>query len=104
MPKYTYSIESFYLGKWCSVAKYASRDYCEGYLDHYRYEAPRNEMRILRSDGKVVRDLGPFDDVSVGMIAGWPTPEQYERAAAKAIEKAANIRERMAREEARSDS
>lgn len=101
MPKYTYSIESFYLEKWCSVTQYASREYCEGYLDCYRYEAPRNAMRIVRNDGKVVREIAANEDVAIGMIAGWPTPEQYERAAAKALEKAARIRERMAREEAR---
>ena len=104
MAKYTYDIESFYLGKWCRVTQYASRDYCEGYLDHCRYDAPRNEMRILRSDGKIVREICQFDEVSIGMIAGFPTPEQYERAAEFALEKAANIRKRMAREEARCDS
>lgn len=101
MPKYTYSIESFYLEKWCRVTQYASRDYCEGYLDCSRYEAPRNALRILRSDGKVVREIAPNDEVALEMLAGFPTPEQYERAAEVALKKAANIRERMAREEAR---
>lgn len=104
MGKYIYSVESFYLEKWCRVFKDATREYCEGYLDGYRHEAPRNAMRIVRDDGKVVREIAANEDVAIGMIAGWPTPEQYERAAAKALEKAARIRERMAREEARRDA
>lgn len=98
MNKYTYNIESFYLEKWCRVAQYCTLGYCEGYLDACRYDSPRNAFRIIRNDGKVVRELRPDEDVQIGMIAGWPTPEQYERAAAAALEKAAKIRQRMERE------
>ena len=99
--KYTYSVESLWRDEWCKIFSYSTRDYCDGYLDATRYESPRNAFRVVRSDGKVVREISPNDEAALGMIAGWPTPEQYERAAAVALERAAKIRDRMAREEAR---
>lgn len=48
---------------------------------------PRNAMRAICGE-KVIDSVDEKQDVSVGMIAGWPTPEQYRNAAAKALEKA----------------
>jgi len=93
MPKYTYSVESEYLGRWFSVLKDTTVNFCRGYILGKRDGAPpRLSFRLVRSDGKVM-DVTPEDlDVSVGMVAGFPTPEQYEDAAARAIERAKRIR------------
>jgi hypothetical protein len=98
--KYTYSVESYFLNKWTKLFT-DSRDFCSGYLTHAQYSFPRNAMRIVRSDGKVVFELPESEDVSVGMIASWPTPEQYERAAERALKEAARIREFEKRQEDR---
>ena len=37
-------------------------------------------------------DAALKEDVGIGMVAGWPTPEQYEDAAKRVIEIAAHIR------------
>lgn len=94
-------MESLWRDEWRVIFCHSTRDYCDGYLDATRYESPRNAFRVVRSDGKVVREISSNDEVALGMIAGWPTPEQYERAAAAALEKAAKLRDRMTREEAR---
>lgn len=54
---------------------------------------PRLAMRVVRSDGKVVDERPADTEVSIGMVAGWPTPEQYEAAAERALATAAKIRE-----------
>ncbi len=56
-------------------------------------------MRLVRSDGKIVHEIKADADVNVGMIASWPTPEQYEAAAESALKQAARIREQAARKE-----
>lgn len=58
-----------------------------------RGEMPRVHLRMVRSDGKIVCELAAHDDVVIGMIAGFPTAEQYERAAERALETARKIRE-----------
>jgi hypothetical protein len=55
--------------------------------------SPRCAMRLMRSDGKIIEELAADEDVGIGMIAGWPTAEQYELAAAKALQRAHIIRE-----------
>jgi hypothetical protein len=89
--KYTYRLESLYLGEWRIIVR-DTRDFCLGYLTACQYNAPRNAMRLLRSDGKVVAERHAATEVSVGQVASYPTPEQYEAAAARAIEQAARIR------------
>lgn len=98
--KHTYSVESMCIGKWCKLFS-DTRDFCAGYLTHAQYDHPRNALRIVRGDGKVMHELKADDEVSVGMIASYPTPAQYEHAAKIALEKAARIREQEARQEAR---
>jgi hypothetical protein len=92
--KYTYSVESYFIDKWVKLFT-ETRDFCSGYLNHAAYNHPRNAMRMIRSDGKVMVELKEDADVSVGMVASWPTPEQYESAAKRALEQAARIREQQ---------
>ena len=97
MAKYTYSVESFFEGKWVKLFS-ETRDYCAGYINHAQYEHPRPTIRITRNDGKIIHEIKSDPDVSIGMIASWPTPEQYEAAAARALEQAAHwrkVREKM---------
>jgi hypothetical protein len=96
--RHTYKIETFHLNQWAKIADYVTREFCNGVLWKVKHDAPRLAYRVVRSDGKIMDELPAVDEVSVGMVAGFPTPEQYERAAAKALEKAAAIRERMAKD------
>jgi hypothetical protein len=98
--KYEYKLETFYLGQWTRIAS-AGKEYLRGYLAARKDEAPRLAYRILRSDGKVIDEIPAREDVSVGMVAGWPTPEQYEQAAGRAIERAQSIRRRKDEDERR---
>lgn len=91
--KYTYNLESFFNEKWVKLFT-QSRDYCLGYINHAKYCYPRNDMRVIRSDGKVIEELKEYEDVSIGMVAGWPTAQQYENAAKRALEQAERIRQR----------
>jgi hypothetical protein len=90
--KHSYSVESFHLNEWRKLFT-DTRDFCSGYLSHAQYSHPRNAMRIVRNDGKVIFELPQKEEVNIGQIASWPTPEQYESAAQKALEQAARIRE-----------
>lgn len=99
MAKYSYTIESFSVGKWRSILS-DTRDFCLGYLSACKQDAPRNSYRLIRSDGKVLSEVPANLDVNIGMIAGWPTPEQYEAAAQRALAMAAHIREERAKHEA----
>ena len=97
----TFNIESLYCGNWCKIVSGVSQSYCHGYLDSIAYDAPRLGYRIIRSDGKIVREIKEREDVSVGMVAGWPTPEQYEFAAEKALKRAKEIREFQEKQDAK---
>jgi len=88
---HTYHLESFYCGKWTRL-RTDGLLFLRGYLDAKSDYSPRLAYRIVRGDGKVVEELSAKEDVSIGMIAGWPTPEQYERAAERALERAKAIR------------
>lgn len=98
--KYTYAIETYYLDKWAVIVR-DTRDFCLGYLARVTDYSPRNAYRLVRSDGKVTHESPACAEVSVGQVAGYPTPEQYESAAKRALAQAAAIRERQAREDAR---
>ncbi len=91
----TYHIECPCLGKWNPFIKGRSRGYCDGYMDAMRGQLPRLHLRMVRSDGKIVDEVEAFDDVGIGQVAGWPTAEQYELAAERALEKAKKIREKL---------
>lgn len=98
--KYTYTVQSYYLGEWIDIVR-DTRDFCAGFLHARKDYAPRNAYRVRRSDGKVIAESPASDDVSVGQVAGWPTPEQYEAAAKRAMDQAARIRGQAAEQEAK---
>lgn len=100
--KFEYSIESFFLGKWTKIISNRTLQYCQGYHDGVSGgPTPRLALRVVRSDGKVMENTEAKDDVSIGMVAGWPTAGQYEAAAARALEQAAAIRRRAQEKEER---
>lgn len=90
--KHTYYLEIQYLGQWATFVTGRSRDYCQGRIDAMKNELPRNHIRLMRSDGEVMDEALPHEDVGIGMIAGFPTPEQCEMVAERALAKAARIR------------
>ena len=91
--KHTYSIETLFGDKWLAIIRLENAQYCRGWLDRASDQSPRPAYRVVRSDGKLVTSLREREDVSIGQVAGFPTAEQYERAAQRALEKAAVIRE-----------
>jgi len=97
MEKYSYKLETFYMDKWLAI-KNDGLQFLLGFMASRSDSSPRNAYRIVRSDGKIVEELPGRDDVHIGMVAGWPTAEQYERAAERALEKARIIRAREERE------
>ena len=97
--KYSYGVECPCLGSWNQFIKHSSLGYCQGYIDAMKGQLPRVHLRLFRSDGKIIDEALPNDDVGIGMIAGWPTAEQYERSAEKALERAAKIRINQARKD-----
>jgi hypothetical protein len=90
-----YRIESYYRNEWYKIADYVTRQWAQGVLWATHHDAPRLAYRVVRiEDGKVTDERPANDEVSIGMIAGFPTAEQYELAAARALAKAKAIRER----------
>lgn len=83
-------------GEWFTPAGLGdeTRGFVLGYLIG-RGDAPppRLAMRAVRSDGQVIEERAAETEVSIGQIAGWPTPEQYETAAKRAMATAAQIRQ-----------
>ena len=96
MMSYTYQVDTFYNGSWVKLFQ-APMQYCLGYLDSKIDYSPRNAFRVVRSDGKVVSAIESKSEVSIGQIAGWPTAEQYEQAAEKALAMAKAIRSKRER-------
>ena len=96
--KHTYSIETLFGDKWMPLIKGEYLQYCLGWLDYAQDEAPRPAYRLVRSDGKILKLLAEREDVCIGMVAGFPTAEQYEAAAQRALDKAAVIRENEKRQ------
>jgi len=91
--KYDYHLESFAHGKWLKILE-GSRQYCQGFLDARKDYSPSNAYRLMRSDGKMIERVLAREDVCIGHVAGWPTAEQFERAADRAYERARAIRAR----------
>lgn len=90
--KHTYTIETLFGDKWLAIVKLETLGYYKGWMDKASDSAPRPAYRVMRSDGKMVDTLCERTDVSIGQVAGYPTAEQYEAAAQRALEKAAVIR------------
>ncbi len=97
MAKYTYSVEVQHPGgDWYPIMREAQRGHCEGYAWSHRDQSPpRLPIRVCRSDGQVIEEYAGDDEVALGMLVGMPTAEMYEAAAARALEKASQIRRLM---------
>jgi hypothetical protein len=91
--KHEYWIEIFNDEKWWKGIQ-GSRQFCEGYLYAIKNNAPRLAHKLVRSDGKAIQEVLEEKDVYIGQVAGWPSAEQYERAAQRALDKAEYIREK----------
>jgi hypothetical protein len=96
--KHTYTIETLFGDKWMPIIKGEYLQYCLGWLDRAQDQSPRPAYRLVRSDGKILKLLAEREDVCIGMVAGFPTAEQYEAAAQRALDKAAVIRENEKRQ------
>lgn len=91
--KYSYRVEVQLSNKnWFKIHN-AALEFCRGYLNAKKDYSPRLAHRIIRSDGKIIEEFSACEDVSIGMIVGWPTAGQYESAAKRALECAKKIRE-----------
>ncbi len=96
--------------KWSTHIR-GNRSYCLGWFEGSKLNVPRLAMRVVKLSGvldwkdgeleKVVDEIGESNSVSIGMIAGRPSPEQYERAGNEALKRAAEIRAIQEREAAR---
>lgn len=95
-PAHTYTLETYHVDRWMRILT-GTLQYLQGYLDARKDYAPRPAYRLMRSDGRVMEQIDAREDVSIGQVAGWPTAEQYEAAAAKAMDRAKAIRENDAR-------
>ena len=92
--KYTYAVEAEHRpGQWLVIFDNETRDFCVGYfLGARTLTPPRLAKRVVRSDGEIV-EISPAEGrVGLGQVVGHPTPEQYERAAARALETAKKLR------------
>jgi len=94
--KYEYYIETYFNQGWVKIIT-GSRDFCEGWLSARMDISPRPCFQLVRSDGRTMRIIDPKYDVSIGQVAGFPTAEQYERAAREAMGRARAIRDRETR-------
>ena len=92
--KYEYHLECWHLEKWLRFKSHLGLQYAQGWLDARKEMSPRLHTRLVRSDGKIMEEIPERKEVSIGQVAGWPTAEQYERAAAEALERARVIREK----------
>jgi hypothetical protein len=90
--KYEYKVYVLNADDYWVKAVEGSLQFCRGYMYAKSDYAPRLAHRLVRSDGKIVEEFSANEDVSIGMIAGWPTAEQYVRAAARAMARAEAIR------------
>lgn len=82
------------MDKWIHVLT-ENRSFCLGYFQRHREEpSPKLAMRVIRSDGRVLEECSESQSVSIGMVAGFPSPEQYEKAASDALDRAKEIRRR----------
>lgn len=80
--------------RWVTVCSEDSRSFCQGYLARV-FDVPGVRLGWRLYDSKrerVLSELRPQADVSLGQVAGWPSAEQYEAAAARAMEQAQRIR------------
>lgn len=89
-------LQVLFNGQWMTI-KQGAIGYLQGYMDAMANQSPRLAHRIVNPEGKVVREIEEGTEVRIGQVAGWPTPEQYEAAAKRALEKVEAMRERASR-------
>lgn len=83
--------------KWVRLYEDCGIRFAEGYLECLALTpGPRIEHRLVRDDGKVVDMQEGTSRAGIGMVAGFPTAEQYEAAAAWCLSLAADVRQREA--------
>lgn len=92
----TYRLESFHDNQWIVIHR-GKLGYLQGFIDARKDYSPRSAYRIISPTGKTVEELAATTEVAIGMVAGWPTAEQYEAAAGRALERAAAIRAEQAK-------
>lgn len=87
-------------GRCVRVVQDDSLRYLQGWMAHHRESlGVRLRAQLIRErDGRVMEEVTGCEDEGVGMVAGWPSPEQYEAAAERAAAKAAEVRARRARQ------
>ena len=90
--KYQYQVYVLNASDYWTKVVDESLQFCRGYMHAKRDYFPRLAHRLVRSDGKIIEEFSAHDEVGIGMVAGWPSAEQYERAAAKAMDRADVIR------------
>jgi hypothetical protein len=92
-----YSVEVKRGDEWIPITS-GTRCYCLGFFDARQDLAPRLAMAVVQcspqGDRKVIASAPAKDKLHIGQVAGFPTPEQYEAAAAKALTTAQHIRSR----------
>ena len=97
MRKYTYQLQAFgETLQWFTLGGCSDvpLQWAHGFMAaRQEMNGPMLPLRILRSDGKIVAENAGRIEVSIGLVAGFPSPEQYERAAERALQTAAKIRE-----------
>lgn len=77
--------------------KQGNIDYLQGYMNAMENQSPRLAHQIISPNGKVLDEIPERTDVGIGQVAGWPTAEQYEAAAKRALERASAIRARQSK-------
>jgi hypothetical protein len=89
-------------GSWSRLFE-ESRSYCLGYCECSAAQpGPRLACRVVHIlSGSVIAGHPAQNAVSIGQIAGHPSPAQYEAAAERALTIAAKLREREAERGAR---
>jgi hypothetical protein len=88
----SYKVETYWNNNWIKIIE-GSKQFCEGYILAKQDYSPRVAYRLIK-EGKMLREWPAREDVKIGQIAGWPTAEQYEKAAQKALDMAKLIREK----------
>ena len=92
LPKITMNkLQVLFNGQWMTI-KQGAIGYLQGYMDAMANQSPRLAHQIVAPSGKVLDEIPERTEVSIGQVAGWPTAEQYEAAAKRALERAEAIR------------
>jgi hypothetical protein len=87
--KHTYHLHVLHNEQWVELFGEETLNGGLGYLRcHREAPGPRLPMALVRDDGRVMDSSPGLEGASLGMVAGWPPPEQYVRAATTVLRKA----------------